>query len=67
VLYFEFFPIVAEQFKGRVHLPGILSTLNGLMDTILKVGDAVIGKIMWVFIILGVVLSCMHQSSDVAK
>jgi len=63
VLYFEFFPIVAEQFKGRVNLPGILSAFNGLIDTILKVGDAIIGKIMWVFIILGVVLSCMHQSS----
>jgi len=63
VLYFEFFPIVAEQFKDRVNLPGILSTFNGLVDTILKVGDAVIGKVMWVFIILGVVLSCMHQSS----
>ncbi len=63
VLYFEFFPIVAEQFKDRVNLPGILSGLNGLLNTILKVGDAIIGKIMWVFIILGVVLSCMHQSS----
>jgi len=63
VLYFEFFPIVAEQFKGRVNLPGILSAFNGLVDMILKVGDAIIGKIMWVFIILGVVLSCMHQSS----
>jgi Ni/Fe-hydrogenase subunit HybB-like protein len=63
VLYFEFFPIVAEQFKGRVNLPGILSGFNGLIDTILKVGDVIIGKIMWVLIILGVVLSCMHQSS----
>ncbi|MBC2704433.1 NrfD/PsrC family molybdoenzyme membrane anchor subunit [Desulfobacula sp.] len=63
VLYFEFFPIVAEQFKGRVNLPGILSAFNGLVDMILKVGDAIIGKIMWIFIILGVVLSCMHQSS----
>jgi Ni/Fe-hydrogenase subunit HybB-like protein len=63
VLYIEFFPIVAEQFKGRVRLPGILSVLNGLVDGILKIGDAIIGKIMWIFIILGVVLSCMHQSS----
>lgn len=63
VLYLEFFPIVAEQFKGRVNLPGILSALNGFVEMILKVGDAVIGKLMWVFIILGVVLSCMHQSS----
>lgn len=63
VLYIEFFPIIAEQFKGRVNLPGLLSGLNSLVDDILKIGDAVLGKIMWIFIILGVVLSCMHQSS----
>ncbi|THB75450.1 MAG: Ni/Fe-hydrogenase cytochrome b subunit [Desulfobacteraceae bacterium] len=63
VLYIEFFPIVAEQFKGRVNLPGILSGLNPLIDAVLKIGDAVLAKIMWIFIILGVVLSCMHQSS----
>ncbi len=63
VLYFEFFPIIAEQFKGKVNLPGFLSGFNGPVDMTLKVGDAIIGKIMWIFIILGVVLSCMHQSS----
>jgi Ni/Fe-hydrogenase subunit HybB-like protein len=63
VLYIEFFPIVAEQFKGRVNLPGILAGLNGLVDWVLKTGDAILDKIMWIFIILGVVLSCMHQSS----
>lgn len=63
VLYIEFFPIVAEQFKNRVALPGVLAGLNGLVELILKVGDAILGKIMWIFIILGVVLSCMHQSS----
>ncbi len=63
VLYIEFFPIIAEQFKGRVNLPGLLSALNGLVDMILKIGDAILDKIMWIFIILGVVLSCMHQSS----
>jgi Ni/Fe-hydrogenase subunit HybB-like protein len=63
VLYLEFFPIVAEQFKGNVNLPGPLALLNGLVDGILRIGDAVIYKIMWVLIILGVVLSCMHQSS----
>lgn len=63
VLYLEFFPIVAEQFKGRVNLPGIFARLNNLLETILRVGDAIIDKIMWILIILGVVLSCMHQSS----
>ena len=63
VLYIEFFPIVAEQFKGRVNLPGALAALNGLLDTVLTVGDRILDKIMWIFVILGVVLSCMHQSS----
>ena len=63
VLYIEFFPIVSEQFKGRVNLPGILAPLNGLVEIILTVGDAILDKTMWIFILLGVVLSCMHQSS----
>jgi Ni/Fe-hydrogenase subunit HybB-like protein len=63
VLYIEFLPIVAEQFKGRVNLPGILSGFNRLVDGFLQTADRVLGKVMWVFIILGVVLSCMHQSS----
>ena len=63
VLYIEFFPIVSEQFKGRVNLPGILAPLNGLVEIIFAAGDAILDKTMWIFIILGVVLSCMHQSS----
>ncbi|HKJ99810.1 MAG TPA: Ni/Fe-hydrogenase cytochrome b subunit [Desulfotignum sp.] len=63
VLYIEFVPIVAEQFKGRINLPGILSKLNNPVDKTLQVADRVLGKVMWIFIILGVVLSCMHQSS----
>ena len=63
VLYIELFPIVSEQFKGRVNLPGLLAPLNGLVEIIFTVGDAILDKIMWIFIILGVVLSCMHQSS----
>jgi Ni/Fe-hydrogenase subunit HybB-like protein len=63
VLYIEFIPIVAEQFKDRVNLPGPLSVFNGLIEMILKLADAILDKIMWIFIILGIVLSCMHQSS----
>jgi len=63
VLYIEFVPIVAEQFKGRVNLPGPLGLLNGLVDRILVLADKILDKVMWVFIIAGVVLSCMHQSS----
>jgi Ni/Fe-hydrogenase subunit HybB-like protein len=41
----------------------VLGAFNGLVEMILSLADAVLDRIMWVFIILGVVLSCMHQSS----
>lgn len=63
VLYIELLPIVAERFKGRVDLPGPLSVLNGPADALLAFSDALLDKFMWIFIILGIVLSCMHQSS----
>lgn len=49
VLWIEFIPIFAERLGERIPL---LAFLNRILD-----------KTMWVFIILGVVLSCMHQSS----
>lgn len=63
VLYVEFIPIVTERFMGRVNLPGILSLLNEPIDATLRVIDTVSGKIMFLFVIAGVVLSCLHQSS----
>jgi Ni/Fe-hydrogenase subunit HybB-like protein len=63
ILYIEFIPVVAEQFKGRVNLPGPLAVLNGPVDWLLDLADRILDKIMWLFIIAGVVLSCMHQSS----
>ena len=63
VLYIEFLPVVIEQFKGRVSLPGILTALNRPVELFLGIADKLLGKTMWVFIIAGVVLSCMHQSS----
>ena len=63
VLYIEFIPVVVEQFKGRVDLPGPLASLNGLIEFLLDLADRILGKVMWFFIIAGVVLSCMHQSS----
>lgn len=63
VLYIEFLPIVVERFKGRVNLPGFLKAFNGFFEKILNILDVTLGKVMTFFIILGVVLSCMHQSS----
>jgi Ni/Fe-hydrogenase subunit HybB-like protein len=63
VLYIEFLPIVAERFIGRVNLPGFLKSLNNPIDKILRVLDKALDKTMFIFIIAGVVLSCLHQSS----
>lgn len=63
VLYIEFLPVVCERFVGRINLPGALARLNGVVDRSLRRLDAGLGRVMTVFIILGVVLSCMHQSS----
>lgn len=63
VLYIEFVPIVSERFLGKVKLPGILSRLNSFTEVILRISDSVLNRCLFVFIILGVVLSCLHQSS----
>ncbi len=63
VLYIEFIPIIAEQYKGKVKLPSFFSLLNKPLNAFLKIADAILDKTIWIFIIAGVVLSCMHQSS----
>lgn len=63
VLYIEFMPIVTERFRGKVNLPGILKIFNGLIEGLLKLFDNTLGKAMFLFIIAGVVLSTLHQSS----
>jgi Ni/Fe-hydrogenase subunit HybB-like protein len=63
VLYIEFLPIVCERFAGGVHLPGPLGALDRPIDAVLRLLDSVLARTMTVFIILGCMLSCMHQSS----
>jgi Ni/Fe-hydrogenase subunit HybB-like protein len=63
VLYIEFIPIVIERFKGRVKLPGAPVAINRTAEKILSIADGILGKVMFVFIIAGIVLSCLHQSS----
>ena len=63
VLYIEFLPIVTERFIGKVNLPGRLATLNEPIDVVLRFLDYTLDKLMFIFIIAGVVLSCLHQSS----
>jgi Ni/Fe-hydrogenase subunit HybB-like protein len=63
VLYIEFLPIVTERFIGKVNLPGFLTGLNKLVDKFLRILDRGLAKTMFIFIIAGVVLSSLHQSS----
>lgn len=63
VLYIEFLPIVTERFIGKVNLPGFLKKFNQSVDKLLRILDKGLEKTMFVFIIAGVVLSCLHQSS----
>ncbi len=63
VLYIEFLPIVTERFIGRVNLPGFLKRFNNPVDKLLRILDKALDKTMFIFIIAGVVLSCLHQSS----
>jgi Ni/Fe-hydrogenase subunit HybB-like protein len=63
VLYIEFLPIVTERFMGQVNFKGFLSIINRPVDRILRFLDKWLGLTMFIFIILGVVLSTLHQSS----
>lgn len=63
VLYIEFLPIVTERFIGRVNLPGLLSRFNALVERVLRALERGLSKTMFVFIIAGIVLSTLHQSS----
>ena len=63
VLYIEFLPVITERFIGKVKLPGFLSGLNDITDKVLLLLDKGLSKTMFIFIIAGVVLSTLHQSS----
>jgi Ni/Fe-hydrogenase subunit HybB-like protein len=63
VLYIEFLPIVCGRFIGRVRLPGILSAFNRAVESALRFLDRSLERFMFIFIIAGVVLSTLHQSS----
>lgn len=63
VLYIEFLPVVTERFIGKVKLPGFLAGLNKPVDRLLRILDRGLSKTMFIFIIAGVVLSTLHQSS----
>jgi len=55
VLYIEFLPIICERFENDLRFPTLkrfCTTLGGFLR-----------KVMFLFVIAGTVLSCLHQSS----
>jgi Ni/Fe-hydrogenase subunit HybB-like protein len=63
VLYIEFLPIVVERFKGKINFKGSRSRWNQPLENLLSFLDRILGRVMVFFIIMGVLLSCLHQSS----
>jgi Ni/Fe-hydrogenase subunit HybB-like protein len=63
ILYIEFVPMICERFINRVNFPAALAVLNKPVENVLKFANRFLGKTISLFIIAGVVLSCMHQSS----
>jgi Ni/Fe-hydrogenase subunit HybB-like protein len=63
IVYVEFVPILCERFIGRVNLPGGLSALNGLVDGLLRFAQSILNRALSLFILAGVVISCLHHSS----
>ncbi|MDO8549440.1 MAG: Ni/Fe-hydrogenase cytochrome b subunit [Ignavibacteria bacterium] len=63
VLYIEFLPVVTERFIGKINLKGFLFFLNKPLEKLLRILDKTLTKTIFIFIILGVVLSTLHQSS----
>lgn len=63
IMYIEFMPILCERFLGRVNLPGKAALLNRPVEAVLRTADRTLGKVLSLFVLVGVVLSCMHHSS----
>lgn len=63
VLYIEFIPIVTERFINKINFHGLLTFLNKPVNGLLKYLDKKLSLTMFIFIIAGVVLSTLHQSS----
>jgi Ni/Fe-hydrogenase subunit HybB-like protein len=63
ILYLEFSPVVLERFIGHVNLPGRLARFNNPIDTMLRLLDFILSKIMFLVVLAGVTASNLHQSS----
>ena len=62
-LYIEFVPFIVEHFMGKINFRGMLEWVNKPLEWFLWALDMTVVRGIWFFLILGVVLSCAHQSS----
>lgn len=62
ILYIECIPIVAERFSGRVALP-FGSAVNRFAEWVLAKLNTTVHKVMVIVVLVGIVFSCLHQSS----
>ena len=63
VLYIEMMPFAVEQYLGKPKFIPIFRIFDKLWDWILLIVNKTLLRILPLFVILGVVLSCLHQSS----
>lgn len=63
VLYIEFIPVIADRFRAGIKLPGFMMRFAHGIESTIKKMDSMTQTVLPFFIILGVVLSCMHQSA----
>ncbi len=62
ILYVLCIPVVAERFVGKTSYTGILSVLNRPVDSFLRFANHAVNRVMLIFVIIGIVFSCLHQS-----
>lgn len=62
ILYVECIPVVAERFLGNIALP-FGKSINRMLEALLDLANRSVNKVMTSVVILGIVFSCLHQSS----
>jgi Ni/Fe-hydrogenase subunit HybB-like protein len=63
VLYIEFIPVVIARFPQGFTFTSTMNFLNNPSKILLHFLSKLLSPIMFIFIIAGVIISCLHQSS----
>lgn len=63
VLYIEFAPVVFEKYGAGLRTRGRFRFLNAPVNGTMRMADYAVTKTIALFMILGIVLCCLHQST----